>query len=158
MVFLQNNSVLSLIFHTNFSSFSSSSVKSLLVITWSEYSSQQKSAKLTRNISIVGPLSEEQREKLLKQREQYEKAAEKLEDQLMKLKEQREHLKAQGNKHEDNIMKENAKLQVRMFSLSIKQWLLTSYIAERSQVSDRLHEGIYGEDRQRPGRGRSGFR
>ena len=31
----------------------------------------------------------------------------------MKLKEQREHLKAQGNKHEDNIMKENAKLQVR---------------------------------------------
>ena len=48
----------------------------------------------------------------LKQREQYEKAAEKLEDQLMKLKEQREHLKAQGNKHEDNIMKENAKLQV----------------------------------------------
>ena len=116
MVFLQNNSVLSLIFHTNFSSFSSSSVKSLLVITWSEYSSQQKSAKLTRNISIVGPLSEEQREKLLKQREQYEKAAEKLEDQLMKLKEQREHLKAQGNKHEDNIMKENAKLQVRTLS------------------------------------------
>ena len=36
----------------------------------------------------------------------------------MKLKEQREHLKAQGNKHEDNIMKENAKLQVR--SLSVK--------------------------------------
>ena len=51
---------------------------------------------------------------LLKQREQYEKAAEKLEDQLMKLKEQRENLKAQGNKHEDNIMKENAKLQVGM--------------------------------------------
>merc|ERR1712048_532900 len=64
-----------------------------------------------RKISILGPLSEDQREKLLKQREQYEKAAEKLEDQLMKLKEQREHLKAQGNKHEDNIMKENAKLQ-----------------------------------------------
>ena len=56
----------------------------------------------------------EKREKLLKQREQYEKAAEKLEDQLMKLKEQRENLKAQGNKHEDNIMKENAKLQVGM--------------------------------------------
>ena len=33
----------------------------------------------------------------------------------MKLKEQRENLKAQGNKHEDNIMKENAKLQVGWF-------------------------------------------
>ena len=61
-----------------------------------------------------GPLSEEQREKLLKQREQYEKAAEKLEDQLLKLKEQREALKHQGQKHEDTIMKENAKLQVRI--------------------------------------------
>ena len=39
-------------------------------------------------------------------------AAEKLEDQLLKLKEQREILKGQGHKHEDNIMKENAKLQV----------------------------------------------
>ena len=75
----------------------------------------------------------------------------------MKLKEQREHLKAQGNKHEDNIMKENAKLQVRIFSVSVKQRSLTFYIAERSQVSDRLHEGVYGEDRQRSGRGRSGF-
>ena len=35
----------------------------------------------------------------------------------MKLKEQRENLKAQGNKHEDNIMKENAKLQVGWFFL-----------------------------------------
>ena len=58
-------------------------------------------------------LSSEQRDKLLKQKEQYEKAAEKLEDQLLKLKEQREALKQQGQKHEDNIMKENAKLQVR---------------------------------------------
>lgn len=57
-------------------------------------------------------MSEEQREKLLKQKEQYEKAAEKLEDQLLKLKEQREALKQQGQKHEDTIMKENAKLQV----------------------------------------------
>jgi len=57
------------------------------------------------------PLSADQREKLLKQREQYEVAAEKLEDQLLKLKEQREILKGQGHKHEDNIMKENAKLQ-----------------------------------------------
>merc|ERR1712096_469678 len=46
-----------------------------------------------------------------KQKEQYEKAAEKLEDQLLKLKEQREALKQQGQKHEDTIMKENAKLQ-----------------------------------------------
>merc|ERR1712210_330339 len=50
-------------------------------------------------------------EKLVKQKEQYEKAAEKLEDQLLKLKEQREALKLQGQKHEDTIMKENAKLQ-----------------------------------------------
>ncbi len=41
-------------------------------------------------------------------------AAEKLEDQLLKLKEQREILKGQGHKHEDNIMKENAKLQVNI--------------------------------------------
>jgi len=34
-----------------------------------------------------------------------------LEDQLLKLKEQREALKQQGQKHEDSIMKENAKLQ-----------------------------------------------
>jgi len=47
----------------------------------------------------------------VKQKEQYEKAAEKLEDQLLKLKEQREALKLQGQKHEDTIMKENAKLQ-----------------------------------------------
>lgn len=46
-----------------------------------------------------------------KQKEQYERAAEKLEDQLLKLKEQREALKLQGQKHEDTIMKENAKLQ-----------------------------------------------
>ena len=62
---------------------------------------------------LVGPLSDDQRDKLLKQREQYEVAAEKLEDQLLKLKQNREALKSQGNKHEDNIMKENAKLQVR---------------------------------------------
>ena len=61
---------------------------------------------------IIGPLSDDQRDKLLKQREQYEVAAEKLEDQLLKLKQQREALKSQGHKHEDNIMKENAKLQV----------------------------------------------
>ena len=61
---------------------------------------------------ILGPLTDEQREKLIKQREQYETAAEKLEDQLLKLKEQREKLKESGHKHEDPIMKDNAKLQV----------------------------------------------
>ena len=48
----------------------------------------------------------------MKQKDQYLTAAERLEDQLLKLKEQREALKQQGQKHEDSIMKENAKLQV----------------------------------------------
>jgi len=55
----------------------------------------------------------------VKQKEQYEKAAEKLEDQLLKLKEQREALKQQGQKHEDTIMKENAKLQVHSNEVTI---------------------------------------
>ena len=49
---------------------------------------------------------------MLKQKDQYLTAADRLEDQLLKLKEQREALKQQGQKHEDSIMKENAKLQV----------------------------------------------
>ena len=57
-------------------------------------------------------LTQEEREKMLTDRVQYETAAEKLEEQLLKLKEQRETLKTQGKKHEDSIMKENAKLQV----------------------------------------------
>ena len=69
------------------------------------------------SICSAGPLSDEQRDKLLKQREQYEGAAEKLEHQLLKLKEQRELLKEQGHKHEDTIMKENAKLQVFMLNV-----------------------------------------
>jgi hypothetical protein len=40
---------------------------------------------------------------------------EKMSDQLLKLKEQREDLKEGGAKHENGIMKENARLQV-MFS------------------------------------------
>ena len=55
----------------------------------------------------------EQRDKLQLQKEQYVDAKEKLEAQLLKLKEQREALKEGGAKHEDAIMKENAKLQVR---------------------------------------------
>ena len=46
------------------------------------------------------------------QQKQYLDAKLKLEDQLLKLKEEREALKERGNQHEDNIMRENAKLQV----------------------------------------------
>ena len=43
----------------------------------------------------------------------------KLEDQLLKLKEEREDLKERGNRHEDKIMRENAKLQVNIALLAI---------------------------------------
>ncbi len=59
-------------------------------------------------------ITAEQREKFKEQRGQYLEANEKLEAQLMKLKEQREELKERGAKHEDDIMKENARLQVCM--------------------------------------------
>lgn len=58
-------------------------------------------------------MSKEEHDKLKAQRQQYRDAMRKLEDQLMKLKEQREALKASGAKHEDLIMKENARFQVR---------------------------------------------
>jgi len=61
-------------------------------------------------INIKG-ITMEQREKLIYQKQQYEKAEEKLSAQLLKLKEQREALKEGGAKHEDKIMKDNAKLQ-----------------------------------------------
>ena len=48
----------------------------------------------------------------MNQKKQYIDAKLKLEDQLLKLKEEREDLKERGNKHEDKIMRENAKLQV----------------------------------------------
>ena len=48
----------------------------------------------------------------MNQKKQYIDAKLKLEDQLLKLKEEREELKERGNKHEDKIMRENAKLQV----------------------------------------------
>ena len=78
-------------------------------------------------------------------------AAEKLEDQLLKLKEQREILKGQGHKHEDNIMKENAKLQVNDSLLLSRKVLTLIMFLERGQVQDLLHEGVHGENRQRPG-------
>ena len=49
----------------------------------------------------------------MNQKKQYIDAKLKLEDQLLKLKEEREELKERGNKHEDKIMRDNAKLQVR---------------------------------------------
>lgn len=54
----------------------------------------------------------EQRDKLKGQQTQYVDAKKKLEEQLLKLKEEREKLKDNGAKHEDKIMRENAKLQV----------------------------------------------
>ena len=47
----------------------------------------------------------------------------KLEDQLLKLKEEREDLKERGNRHEDKIMRENAKLQVNIALLAITLFL-----------------------------------
>ena len=63
------------------------------------------------NVSLLG-ITVEQREKLMNQKKQYIDAKLKLEDQLLKLKEEREELKERGNKHEDKIMRDNAKLQV----------------------------------------------
>ena len=61
---------------------------------------------------IESGITVEQREKLVNQKKQYIDAKLKLEDQLLKLKEEREDLKERGNKHEDKIMRDNAKLQV----------------------------------------------
>ena len=59
----------------------------------------------------------------MSQQKQYIDAKLKLEDQLLKLKEEREELKDRGNKHEDKIMRENAKLQV------IKTFLTTQIVS-----------------------------
>ena len=61
---------------------------------------------------IVLGITKEQREKLVVQEKQYLDAKVKLEEQLLKLKEEREDLKEGGSKHEDDIMRDNAKLQV----------------------------------------------
>ena len=63
------------------------------------------------NFLFIG-ITLEQQEKLINQQKQYMEAKLKLEDQLLKLKEEREELKERGNKHDDKIMRENAKLQV----------------------------------------------
>lgn len=101
-----------------------------------------------------GPLSPEQREKLVKQKEQYERAAEKLEDQLLKLKEQREALKLQGQKHEDTIMKENAKLQkeVKYRITYMKDYMvkIEAGLAEDAKVqADAREKRKAEEDRER---------
>lgn len=63
---------------------------------------------------IAGGITRDQHEKLKAQQKQYHDAKEKLEAQLLKLKEQRETLKEDGAVHDDQIMKENAKLQVSL--------------------------------------------
>ena len=60
----------------------------------------------TINISEIDPV------KVRRQHATYVEAKVKLEGQLLKLKEQREVLKDAGQKHEDQDMRENAKLQV----------------------------------------------
>lgn len=62
----------------------------------------------------------EQKLKYKEQHSQYQDAKSKLESQLLKLKEQRESFKEEGAKHEDAIMKENARLQVRHGESSVK--------------------------------------
>ena len=58
------------------------------------------------HISEIDPV------KVRRQHATYVEAKVKLEGQLLKLKEQREVLKDAGQKHEDQDMRENAKLQV----------------------------------------------
>ena len=76
----------------------------------------QKSPRIAKNVAnlfyFLGGITREQHEKLKTQQKQYHDAKEKLEAQLLKLKEQREALKEDGAVHDDQIMKENAKLQV----------------------------------------------
>ena len=57
-------------------------------------------------------ITAEQRERLRQQRETYREQRSKLSEQLLRLKEEREDMKEKGYKHEDDLMKENAKLQV----------------------------------------------
>ena len=59
-------------------------------------------------------MTKEQHDKLKVSQKTYLDAKEKLDDQLLKLKERREAYKEEGHVHEDNIMRENAKLQVTL--------------------------------------------
>ena len=66
-------------------------------------------------MNVLGSgITKEQHLKLKGQQKQYLDAKDKLEAQLLKLKEQREALKEDGAVHEDKIMKENHKLQVKI--------------------------------------------
>ena len=66
----------------------------------------------------------------------------KLEDQLLKLKEEREDLKERGNRHEDKIMRENAKLQVNIALLAITLFLQQFYLKLTIEYN-RLFSNIY---------------
>lgn len=66
----------------------------------------------------------------------------KLEDQLLKLKEEREDLKERGNRHEDKIMRENAKLQVNIALLAITLFLQQFYLKLTIECN-RLFSNIY---------------
>ena len=65
----------------------------------------------------------------------------KLEDQLLKLKEEREDLKERGNRHEDKIMRENAKLQVNIALLAIT--FFGSNYLKLTIECNRLFSNIY---------------
>ena len=55
------------------------------------------------------------------QRETYREQRAELSDKLLRLKEEREDMKEKGYKHEDELMKENAKLQVRSCFRSMRR-------------------------------------
>ncbi|CAB4060492.1 unnamed protein product [Lepeophtheirus salmonis] len=92
----------------------------------SSSSSSESEDEKARRISV------EQRSKLKAQKEQYEKAQEKLEAQLIKLKEQREALKDGGAKHEDKIMKDNARLQKEV----------KNRLSHMKEVLDKINVGL----------------
>lgn len=80
------------------------------------FDTQTETEKLIPVFFLFYPLelTHEQRSKFTDQKNQYEDGKAKLSNQLLKLKEQREALKDEGAKHEDVIMKENARLQVKV--------------------------------------------
>ena len=62
-------------------------------------------------MSLAG-LTREKRDQLLRQRETQMQLREEKTEKLLRLKEEREDMKERGFKHEDELMRENAKLQV----------------------------------------------
>ena len=76
----------------------------------------------------------------MNQKQQYIDAKLKLEDQLLKLKEEREELKERGNKHEDKIMRDNAKLQV-IYKYSLYT-LVQRTFSKISRFWDSKYDGL----------------